>query len=220
MTCETGIPTSVLFTRNFSNSWARLIRDRPIVGKVFDLAKLRQGDILHVRRDGIMGALIRLAVGSWGNHDAIAVKMGGHWWVGDALHPQARLTPLADYEREIMAGVCQVVVYRPLSGTVEQGQAAAAWWKQHVIGSYYDWLAFPRLLLKSIVGDLFPWPSGWEWAWYCTEGVREAWRNATISAELPNGMDFWAKNNPTPRTTEKRAADGTLVEIACVRKPE
>jgi hypothetical protein len=80
---------------------------------------------------------------------------------------------------------------------------AAYWWLNNVKGKPYDFGAYPRLFAKAILGDLCQRAAGWEWAWYCTESCRDAWRNGA-------GVDPWQKNNPTPRTTEKRIISGNL----------
>lgn len=183
-------------------------------GDVFNFNELREGDIIHVRRPGsFIGRMIRRAVKSWGNHDALAVMFCGHWYVGDAVHPQAQLTPLKELAGELAAGGLEVRVYRPWNGTRDQGEAAAAWWIKNACGAWYDWGAYPRLLLKALVGDWLPWAAGWKWAWYCTESVRLAWVQATQCEALPRGVDFWRNNNPTPRTTEKRVEDELLVDV-------
>lgn len=184
---------------------------------IFDLAALREGDIFHPRRTGnMLSTGIQRAVGSWGNHDALLCRWQGHWYVGDATHPQARLTPLADYARDVATGRIELRVYRPYDTGPEAGAAAAAWWMRTINRTWYDWAAYPRLLLKSLLGDLLPWPAGWEWAWYCTESCRMAWIEATKSEALPAGFDYWRKENPTPRTTEKRAEDGMLVDVTAL----
>jgi hypothetical protein len=183
---------------------------------------IRSGDILHVRNRSSVGRAIRRAVGSWGNHDALIVRdcptllasqlvsecpaLASQLAAGDASWPRARITPLAEYDRRIASGKTQVIVLRPVGATAIQGSLAAAWWISNVNGKPYDIAAFPRLILKSIVGDRCQWPAGWEWAWYCTESCRDAWRNGAA-------CDPWAKNNPTPRTTEKRAAAGSLSAV-------
>jgi hypothetical protein len=167
---------------------------------------LRSGDILHVRRKSFLGAAIRRAIGSWGNHDALLVRLDSNLWAGDATFPRAQCTTLAAYDAEILAGTIQVIVLRPTDSTVVNGSIAAAWWIENVLDRFYDCLALPVLLVKAVVGDRFPWPVGCEWAWYCTEGCRDSWRNGA-------GLDPWEKTKPTPGTTEKRLASGAFTLI-------
>lgn len=167
---------------------------------------LQSGDIVHSTTDAWFSRAIRRALGSWGSHDAILVRPEQDLCIGESVHPKACCTPFADYDSAIASGRTQVVVFRVTHATPAQASLAAAWWLRNILEKPYDWGSFPRLLLKSAVGDLCQWPAGWEWAWYCTEGVRDAWRNG------PN-FDPWNKNNPTPRTTEKRFLSGDLTYV-------
>lgn len=166
----------------------------------------RPGDILHVRTKSPLGWAIRRAIGSWGCHDAIIVPPYYELAAGDATIPKAVCTPLAHYWQRILRGKCKAVLLRPADIAPDQGRQAAQWWLQNVQGKPYDIAAYPRLLAKAIVGDLCPWPAGWEWAWYCTESCRDAYLHAC-------GLDLWGKNNPTPRTTEKRYAEGKFIIV-------
>jgi hypothetical protein len=167
---------------------------------------IRSGDILHVRNKGFIGRAIRRAIGSWGNHDGIFVRPENNLCVGESTWPRGRFVDLAEYDRLIASRHTQAIVIRPSCASAMHGSLAAAWWIRNAQGRPYDLGAYPRLLLKSILGDRCPWPAGWNWAWYCTESCRDAWRNG------PN-LDPWAKTNPTPRTTEKRLADGAFTLI-------
>lgn len=164
---------------------------------------IQSGDIVHSFTDLWFPRRIKQALGSWGSHDAIIVRPENELCIGESIHPRATCTPLAEYDAKIARGLTQAIVLRPTGSTPAQGSLAAAWWLQNVLGKPYDWASFPRLMLKCLVGDRCQWPAGWEWAWYCTEGVRDAWRNGP-------GLDPWQKNNPTPRTTEKRFVSGAL----------
>ena len=166
-------------------------------------ALIQSGDILAVRNDHFIGRAIRRAIGSWGNHDAILVRPEGLLCAGDATWPRSKCTDLADYDTRINSGDTQVIVLRPAGASPLNGSLAAAWWLRNAQGRPYDLGAYPRLLLKSIFGDICQRAAGWEWAWYCTESCRDAWRNGP-------SIDPWAKTNPTPRTTEKRLAAGAF----------
>jgi len=160
---------------------------------------IQSGDILHVRNDHFIGRAIRRAIGSWGNHNAILVRPEAELCIGESTWPRSQCTDLATYDTRINSGDTQVLVLRPTNATAMQGSLAAAWWLRNAQGRPYDLGAYPRLLLKSIFGDICQRAAGWEWAWYCTESCRDAWRNGP-------GLDPWQKTNPTPRTTEKRLA--------------
>ena len=175
---------------------------------LFQREHLCPGHILHSRGTSLFSRLIRRAIGSWGSHDAIVVSRGGVLWIGESVSPTARLTALEEYERSAAAGKCKLRVYRPAAGTAALGLAAATWWTDHILNSPYDWPAIPKLLLKGILGDRWGGQAGLEWANWCTEGVANAWREGA-------GLDCWKNANPTPRTTEKRLAEGALVDVTC-----
>jgi hypothetical protein len=168
----------------------------------FNTSTLLPGDILHKRSHTLLGWTIRTAISSWGNHDALVLP---GFYVGDAQGGPAVKTHIHEYEREIARGACEVRVYRPINATPALGMAAANWWEAKVLGKPYDYMAYPRLIAKALTFDLLPWPVGWQWAWYCTEGCRDAW--------AATGLDPWHKNNPTPGTTEKRVIEGRLVDV-------
>jgi hypothetical protein len=164
---------------------------------------IQSGDILHVRNDHFIGRAIRRAIGSRGNHNAIVVRPEVELCIGESTWPRSQCTDLATYDTRINSGDTQVLVLRPTGATAMQGSLAAAWWLRNAQGRPYDLGAYPRLLLKSIFGDICQRAAGWEWAWYCTESCRDAWRNGP-------GLDPWQKTNPTPRTTEKRFESGAF----------
>lgn len=196
---------------------------------------IRPGDILHARTYTPLAWAIRRSVGSWGCHDALVVRDNGELCIGDASPMKARCTPLADYDRRAAAGKVKFFVCRPANSRQKtedsrqnegtgtsgptsdsciltpdfssvddiHGMLAAYWWLQNVNGKPYDFGAYPRLFTKAILGDICQRAAGWEWAWYCTESCRDAWRNGA-------GIDPYTKNNPTPRTTEKRILSGAL----------
>lgn len=190
---------------------------------------LRQGDIIEKHTKSMEGYTIRAALSGRivppfacdFNHDAIVVCRAGHWYVGDAEPPAARLRTLEDYGDLMTAGKCWCRVVRPVNTLTYDGAQAAAWWRDNVLGMPYDVSAFPalmvdaghwaRLLAKALWGD--NWPSSQEWAWYCTEGCRDAWRHGA-------GNDPWQKARPTPYTTQKRARAGAfqVIQDAIVKK--
>jgi hypothetical protein len=166
---------------------------------------IRPGDILHVRTHTPLSWAIRRSVHSWGTHDALVVRDNGDLCIGDAAPMKCHCTPLADYQRRFEAGKVQFFVCRPILPDTDDihGMMASYWWLQNVKGTPYDFGAYPRLFAKAILGDICQRAAGWEWAWYCTESCRDAWRSGA-------GVDPYQKNNPTPRTTEKRIESGAL----------
>jgi len=187
----------------------------------WNIGRLRAGAIVNVRGTALRSKLIRAALAnSWSNHDALLIAHGGKWWIGDAEPPRARLTPLEAYSTDWAKGLRFRVLW-PEGATEADGQAAADWWLQHVLGKPYDLagmfgtLATVRLLAKVVTAKTgIPWPEQWHWAWYCTESVVGAWSSGA-------GRDVWQNPHPTPRTTENRLASGALRDITaeaiCVR---
>lgn len=158
---------------------------------------LRPGLILNMSTRTIMGGLIRRALRfKWDgrlsdipNHDALVVEHNGRLYVGESKPLFAGLTPISEYERKVESGEIYNLRIMAVAGTTEgQELAAAREWMLHVFGRPYDFCAFPRLLWKATVGDWLPSAAGWEWAWYCTEGVRSAYKTGA-------GIDPWGKEN-------------------------
>jgi len=171
---------------------------------------LRPGAIPNVRGIALRSKLIRKALAdSWSNHDALLIPHGGRWWIGDAELPWARLTPLKEYAADWKCGLRFRVLW-PEGATEEDGERAAGRWMKNFRGRIYDLvgmfgtLATVRLLAKAFTAATgIPWPEQWHWAWYRTEGVRDAGR-----------LDPWQTPHPTPRTTENRLAAGVLRDIS------
>jgi len=178
------------------------------MGQIFDGDVLELADILRVRHlRGFVSVVIRWVLGCWADHDAPLLMKGGKMYVGDARPGGAVLTPLGEYERMVLSGDIEVRVCRVPGLTTYDRLNANAWWQENVLHSRYDYLAYPRLFLKAIFGDVFKRAAGWEWAWYCTEGCKDMFYNTM-------GKSPWGTNNPTPGTTGKRVKGGELLNIA------
>ena len=159
---------------------------------------LRPGLLLHVRSKGFWGIAIRKVLGSWGNHDSIAVmRQDGSPAIGDVEPHRAHLTTIEKYNERIIKGEYTVKVLEAIGATVGDERLAAIWWMENIKGRSYDYWAFPRLLLKAIFGDWIPAAAGFEWAEWCTEGNYHAYLEGA-------GIDLYGKKSPTPMTTEKR----------------
>lgn len=187
------------------------------------ITSLRPGDILHVWRTGLAALLIRRCCKASGQHDAIILppeREGGEMRVGESLFRSISsvVTPLADYAQALREGSARVAVLRFADATPEQGQAAAEWWLRHVRGRPYDVLAYPVLLAKSLLGGCWKWAAGLRIAYYCTEGVRDAWAKG-----VGPSFDVWHTASPTPGDTERALSDpGTsLADVTadCVTDP-
>lgn len=174
---------------------------------------LRPGLIIQSRSSGRFGRLIRwcltrwirrekgkAAPEVWGSHTALVIEVNRKLFIGDAVSPFATATPIETWNRDILAGRQQVRVLEVIGATQEQELKSVEWWIRNVLNKPYDWGAFPRLLFKSLVKSVWSKAAGWEWAWYCSEGVAKAWAAATDLAIGPLG-----KVQATPLTVEKRA---------------
>lgn len=133
-------------------------------------------------------------------------------FIGDAEPHRANLKRLIEYEDLLNEDGYEIKVLRPARGSVLEGRAAQAWWLAHVLGSPYDYMAYPRLALKCVFGDVWKKAAGLEWANWCTEGCAKAW-------QLGAHRDVWGKTNPTPKTTGKRLSAGEFVDVTdeCIK---
>jgi hypothetical protein len=175
-----------------------------------DPDKLLVGDIFHARSYGFWGRAIRHVLGSWGNHDAPVLEYNGRLVIGDSHPGGSVLTPLEDYQQRLDNGEIELRVYRVQHVTFAERHWASAWWIDNVLGSHYDYLAYGRLILKRIFGDVWKRAAGWRWAWWCTEGTRDMWIKPK---QITREIDPWKKSNPTPLTTEHRVIDGRLIAV-------
>lgn len=176
---------------------------------LFNVANCRPADVLHVWTDSGFSREVCRALGSAGSHDAMFVSSNA---VGEskAWPPFAGVNPLAAYEKKMRAGKVRVAVLR--CGALDPILAleVVRTWNAHVRGTFYDFFALPRLWIKNRVADLWPDKAvGWEWAHWCTEGLRDAFRLA-----LGGLVDPWHKENPTPRTTENRLREGEFADVS------
>lgn len=175
----------------------------------FNFDELRPADIIHSLSRGKMSRQITRVIGSKGSHDALF--LGQHAGIGESIMwpPFSSATPVDSYEDRMRSGDLQVAVLRVPGMTAPQGHAVVAAWFKHVRGTFYDFAAFPRLFIKATIADVYPKAAGWEWAHWCTEGLRVSYLSGSHGF-----IDPWAKPNPTPRTTENRLAHGALVNVS------
>lgn len=199
---------------------------------------LRPGLWLHRRSYGFAGRGIRncldvLAnrisrlygdggpVEVFGNHDALVVPVEqcdlGDWdqlAIGEQKTLGAGLSTLDSWEKDMTAGTCEVRVYEVIGATARQEQKAANWWHEAIRGRPYDYMAYPRLIIKTRIGNLENIKAtdcltrklknlgrkaaGWEWAGWCTEDCQDCYKNGA-------GIDVLQTNNPTPLTVEQVA---------------
>jgi len=138
------------------------------------------------------------------SHNFIIVEHADRIWIGESVHPKAKLTPFIEYERKLAAGEIRNLQLFEVHEIDRPRQALAAlWWVENVLGHKYDWPAFFRLSLKAVFGDWFPQAAGCSWKWWCTEGIKDAFAKRAC-------WNFYANENPTPYTTIKRWQEGRL----------
>jgi len=166
-------------------------------------------------RRGLLCRGIRFMLGSWANHTAIGGNVDGHTVVGDATYPKAKWTPIQELLEEIAAGHTEARFYIPHDYDYDQGRAALYFWNENIKNSPYDTRAIRqylfvgvRTLLKQLRADKVTKAVGWEWAWFCTEGVAD-------SEDRAYGRMVFGKHpsKSTPLTGEHRVADGSWIEL-------
>lgn len=181
--------------------------------RLIDPEKLEPGMIMQARTYNAFGRLIRncltrwirrdlgpSAPAVWGSHTALVIEIDRQLYIGDSAPPFAHATPIPEWNEKVLAGKAEIRFFVVLGSTIEQGRAASTWWVLKVQGRVYDYMAFPRLLWKCMVKSWWKRAYGWKWAWFCTEGVGEAWAHACGAAVGPLGSV-----QATPLTVEKRA---------------
>ncbi len=178
--------------------------------------EIRPGDIVSVCTNTFFGKLTRMALGTayedltgddrenCPSHDGIVIEHDGELFIGDAMPPVCRRTRVWQYQVNLLDNVYYTLrIFRPDHVNNTRRRDAAKWWDDNVCNSPYDTVAFPRLLLKAIFGDWFPQAAGLRWARWCTEGVKDAYKNGAKH-------DIYENENPTPLTTIKRWKMGEL----------
>jgi len=191
----------------------------------FDRSTLKPGMILQRWVPGRFSKIICDALSTPNlrceySHDAIIVRTPEGDWIGDAVSPRCKLSTFEEWERGINEQGWKVRALWPTGASNVDGLWASHWWRTYVLGKPYDWFAFPRLLLRCALlrvneraalyladTPIARWLErsiGAEWAWFCTEGCRDAWH------EGDTAKPWGEKTHPTPMTTQKRHASGAL----------
>jgi len=174
--------------------------------------QVKVGMWVAVRHErGAVGKIIRYVLGrSWSDHTAPVLEKNGELVIGDARPGGAVITTINEYQAKINKGEISVRVYDIPFVSFSERHWASAWWLENVLGRPYDYMAYPRLLLKAVFGNWFKKAAGWEWAWYCTESFRDMYMKPR---EITRVIDPLGGNNPTPRTVENRVASGILIFV-------
>jgi len=170
-----------------------------------DLTQLMPGDIIALRSLTSYGKLIRAVLGSYTNHNGLAIRKEGCWYIGEAVEPISRLTTVHAYEAEVNAGA-KLRVWRVPNVTPEIREQVARYFMEHLIGKKYP-LSVVRLWVFRFVNSL-PWEIRGDW---CTRLVWDAW--GTVGPEIFDRPDGKRKKNPTPRTLENRLVAGIIRDV-------
>ena len=161
----------------------------------------------HCRRNGLEYRA------PWGNHDGLLCRYPGslNWFCGEALQQGSVITPIEEIERQINAREIECRVYQVIGMTDGAGMRVCDNWRRYVSGTPYDWAAYPRLIIKTLVMDWeqWPWPfscigrkaAGWKWANWCTEGVAAAY------SKWPPHISIINNSNPIPMHVEQVAGE-------------
>jgi len=161
----------------------------------------RPGDIVHVRGYTPYGYMIRLAIPSWGNHDAILCYTTEHGWhVVEAQPFHTRRTPWTEYAHDIERGRIAVAIMRPCgigplaSATIHAHAQSFADKRPRYDYSAIFWITYNVVFHQDSTRNR-------RHSWYCTEQTRDC--------HVP-AWDVWGIPLPTPYTTEKRNIEGRL----------
>jgi len=145
----------------------------------------------------------RLTGDNWNNcptHNGLIVAhddplTGRILYVGESISPISAWTPLSVYEERIRKGeVHNFKIFEVWHISVFRQAMAADWWNDNVHNQPYDWPAFFRLFIKSIFGDLNHAPAGVQWMHYCTEGIKDAFKQGAA-------YHVYENENATPLMT-------------------
>ncbi len=209
----------------------------------FNRDVIKPGMILLVQSNGRFGKLLRGIFNHWikrlceeydlefeeafSSHTAEFVNPKVAETVGMAIGESlvkggSVYTSIDEYERRMSKGEIEVKVCR-VKGISDHDQMWAAYnWAMNIYGRPYNYMGFPRLLIKAL---LFDWSdiepkntlqramkrigdkaAGWEWAEWCTEGVDYSYR------KWKPWINIFQTKNSTPLSGDQAAG-------LCPRKP-
>ncbi len=175
--------------------------------KHFDIKKLLPGDIIGVRTQTGFGRAIRLALGSYTNHNAMILKGTTGYIIGEAVEPYSKITSLDEYDGLLNAEGCDVRVWRVPGLSYEKKLVASHFFAERLLGLPYPSISIFRLWVFRVVNSL-PWKIHGQW---CTRLVWEAY--ASIDPGIFDRPDGKRKKNPTPRTLENRLVAGVITDV-------
>jgi len=178
----------------------------------FDLDQLMIADILGVRSPSTgesvaSGKTIRIALGSYTNHNAMVVSVDGVLTIIESVPPRCRYTTIQEYERKIFSG-CVVRVWRVTQEDItdEERVAVCDYAIENFLGRKYP-VSVLRLWVYRFVNNL-PWTIKGPW---CTRVPWDGW--CGIVPGIFNRPDGKVKKNPTPRTFENRLVAGVIRDV-------
>jgi hypothetical protein len=177
---------------------------------VFDASKLQEGDLLKVRSETDFGKLIRVAVSSYSNHDAMLVQKDGNMFIAEAVEPHSRLTTLQEYEHDIAAGKCTVRVYRLREIDTPERITMARYFVSKLIGLKYPKKWKMVILASRLINhlDCIPFKMHLTWCSQLVATAIMAVRDNAIDGPGGKRKQLW-----TPKTFENRILQGLFTDI-------
>jgi len=181
----------------------------------FNRSNLLPGDILAVRSPSFYGKSIRGLLRSFTNHNAMILRDGGGWVIGEAITPYICLTPLEVYERAMNEPELKkrtfVWVWRVPELTGEQRMSVNDYFLANKLGKPYPVWSVPRLWIYRFVNTL-PWKIEGEW---CSRVCRESIEYVKSKAfRNPTKRIGYRKKNMTPGTFENLLIVGCLTDVS------
>ncbi len=181
----------------------------------FNRQNLLPGDILVVRSPTFYGKTIRGLLRSFTNHDAMVLRDGAGFIIGEAITPRSCLTPLEVYERAMnvtqLSKRTFVWVWRIPGLSNDERMAINDYFLAHKLGLPYPVWSVGRLWAYRFVNTL-PYKIEGEW---CTRICRESIEHVKPDAlRDPTKSASYHKNQMTPGTFENRLIVGCFENVS------
>ena len=192
----------------------------PFVKFRIDTSKLEEGDHFHCRNeipgeDG-QSMAIRIGVSSFGNHDAMAVKVNGVWYIAEAVTPVSKLTTIEEFEARMSRGY-YVQVYRLRYESQNDRRKMAEYFVNNLLGLRYP-KKYRMILLASRIWNAIDWLPSWHSENWCSQLLARA--DTAIRPACLDGRGGKRKKYFTPKTFENRILQALYDRIDDVIIPD